>query len=66
MIDKFKQAINEASETLRQQAAQFGEGAKEKSYQVIEEWLQVFPKLELYGLKINSFALSVALSPALE
>lgn len=66
MIDKFKQAINEATENLRAQAAQFGEGAKEKSYQLIEEWLQVFPKLEIYGLEITSFSLSVALSPALE
>ncbi|MEQ8706135.1 MAG: hypothetical protein RIC19_19545 [Phaeodactylibacter sp.] len=66
MIDKVKQAINEASEALREQAAQFGEGAKEKSFQLIEEWLTVFPKLEIYGLQIQSFALSVALSPALE
>lgn len=66
MIDKFKQAINDATETLRAQASQFGEGAKEKSFQLIEEWLTVFPKLEIYGLEIRSFALSVALSPALE
>lgn len=66
MIDRFKQAINDATETLRQQAAQFGEGAKEKSFQLIEEWLTVFPKLEIYGLEIRSFALSVAISPALE
>lgn len=51
---------------LRDQAASLGEGAKEKSYQVIEDWLQVFPKLEVYGLEVTSFALSVALSPALE
>ncbi|MCG8330251.1 MAG: hypothetical protein MI974_21315 [Chitinophagales bacterium] len=66
MIDKFKQAIRDASETLREQAASLGEGAKEKSFQLIEEWLQVFPKLEIAGLRITSFALSVALSPALE
>lgn len=66
MIDKFKQAINDATEALRTQAAQFGEGAKEKSFQLIEEWLTIFPKLEIYGLEIRSFALSVALSPALE
>lgn len=66
MIDKFKQAINEATETLREQATQFGEGAKEKSYKLIEEWLTIFPKLEIYGLEIRSFALSVAISPALE
>ena len=51
---------------LRDQAANIGEGAREKSYQLIEEWLQVFPKLEVYGLEITSFALSVAISPALE
>jgi len=66
MIDKVKQAIKEASEALREQAANLGEGAKEKSFQLIEEWLQVFPKLEIAGLHITSFALSVALSPALE
>lgn len=66
MIDKVKQAIKEASEALREQATNLGEGAKEKSYQLIEEWLQVFPKLEIAGLQITSFALSVAISPALE
>lgn len=66
MIDKIKQTLQEATEMLREQAASFGEGAKEKSYKVIEEWLQVFPKLEVYGLKITSFSLSVAISPALE
>jgi len=66
MIDKFKKTLQEATEMLRQQASSFGEGAKEKSYQLIEEWLKVFPKLEVYGLQISSFALSVAISPALE
>ncbi len=66
MLDKLKQALNEATDALKHQASQFGEGAKEKSFQLIEEWLQVFPKLELYGLRLTSFAISVALSPALE
>jgi hypothetical protein len=43
-----------------------GKAPKKKSFQLIEEWLTVFPKLEIYGLEIRSFALSVALSPALE
>lgn len=66
MIDKLKKALHEASEMVREQAATFGEGAKEKSYQLIEEWLLVFPKLEMHGLEITSFALGVALSPSLE
>jgi len=66
MIDKLKKTIQDASELLKQQASALGEGAKEKSYQIIEDWLQVFPKLEIYGLEMTTFALSVALSPALE
>ena len=66
MIDRLKKTLQEASDMLREQASHLGEGAREKSYQLIEEWLQIFPKLEVYGLEINSFSLSVALSPALE
>jgi hypothetical protein len=66
MIDKIKRAFLEAGDVLREQASQFGEGAKEKSYELIEEWLTVFPKLEIYGLEITSFALGVGLNPSLE
>ena len=66
MIDKIKQAFQEAGDIIKEQAATFGEDAKEKSYQLIEDWLQVFPKLELYGMEITSFALSMAISPSLE
>ena len=66
MIDKIKKAFLEATEMIKEQASTLGEGAKEKSYQVIEEWLKVFPQLEINGLEVTSFALSVALSPALE
>jgi hypothetical protein len=66
MLDKIKQALQEAGDLLKDQATAFGEGAKEKSYQLIDDWLKVFPQLELYGLEITSFSLSVALSPALE
>ena len=47
MIDKLKKAFQETADTLREQAAAFGEGAKEKGFQLIEEWLLIFPKLEL-------------------
>ena len=66
MIDKLKQALQEAGELLKDQASNFGEGAKERSYQLIDDWLKVFPQLELYGLEITSFVLSVAISPSVE
>ena len=66
MIDKLKRTFQEATEMLKDQAANLGEGAKERSYKLIEDWLQIFPKLEIYGLEITSFALGVAISPSLE
>lgn len=66
MIDKLKQTFRDASDMLKDQATNLGEGAKERTYKLIEEWLQIFPKLEIYGLEITSFALSAAISPALE
>lgn len=66
MIDKIQQALNEATIYLKEQANNLGGSAKEKAFQLIDDWLAVFPKLENYGLKLNSCALSAAISPALE
>ncbi|WP_020539454.1 hypothetical protein [Lewinella cohaerens] len=66
MIDKIVKTLQDASGTIREQANNLGTGAKEKTYSLIEDWLQVFPQLEIYGLKVESFALGVALSPSLE
>lgn len=66
MIDRISRVLQDVTENIRQQTAQMGEGAKEKTYQLIEEWLQIFPKLEVSGLRITSFSLGVALSPSLE
>lgn len=66
MIEKFKKAIQDATEFVKDQASTLGEGAKEKTFQLIDEWLTVFPTLEVYGLEITSFSLSIALSPSLE
>lgn len=66
MIDKIKKTLQEASEIIKDQASNLGENAKERSYRLIEEWLTIFPKLEIYGLEITSFALGVGLNPSLE
>ncbi len=66
MFDQIKKALSDVTEAIQQQAGTLGENAKEKGYKIIEDWLQIFPKLEVYGLKITSFSLSVAISPALD
>lgn len=66
MIDKIKQTIKDMSDAIQEQASSLGENAKEKGYQIIEEWLQIFPKLEVYKLNMTSFSLGVAISPSLD
>ncbi len=66
MIDKIMKTLQDAGDSLREQAGTLGSGAKEKTYKLIDDWLKIFPQLEIYGLKVESFALGVALSPSLE
>lgn len=46
-------------------AGSVGEGAREKSLQLIEDWLQIFPQLQEYGLEITSFSMGLAISPSI-
>ncbi len=46
-------------------ASTVGEGTREKTGKLIEDWLQIFPILEGYGLEITSFSMTLAISPAL-
>lgn len=66
MIDKIKQTIKELSTVVQEQAGSLGTSARDRSFEIIDEWLRIFPKLELYGLEITSFSLGVAISPSLE
>jgi hypothetical protein len=66
MIDRLKKAFQEASDAIKEQAGSLGENAKERGYQYIEEWLQIFPRMQGYGLEMVNFSLTVALSPSLE
>ena len=42
-----------------------GEGTRERTNKLIEDWLDIFPTLSGYGLEITSFAMTLALSPSL-
>ncbi len=57
--------IESVRASLADLAGSVGQGASEKGLQLIEDWLQIFPELEAYGLQITSFSMSLALSPAL-
>ncbi|THH41086.1 hypothetical protein [Neolewinella litorea] len=46
-------------------ASTVGEGTREKTAKLLEDWLQIFPVLESYGLEITSFSMTLGLNPAL-
>lgn len=66
MIDKIKKILQDASEAVKDQTTALSDSAKERSFRLIEEWLQIFPRLESYGFEITSFALGAAISPSVE
>jgi len=66
MKDTFQSFFENASTLLRDKATGVGQAARENTVQAIETWLEEFPKLEAYGLRVSNFAFIVGLSPALE
>lgn len=66
MIDKLIKTIQDTGQSLIDQTSQLGSGAKEKTFAVIEDWLEIFPQLEAYGLKVECFSLGIAISPSVE
>ncbi|PPK84041.1 hypothetical protein CLV84_4191 [Neolewinella xylanilytica] len=62
MLDDILEGARKAISGL---ASTVGEGTREKTSQIIEDWLQIFPILEGYGLKITSFSMTLAINPSL-
>jgi hypothetical protein len=56
---------NTARKGIGDLAGSVGEGAREKSLKVIEDWLQIFPQLQEYGLEVTSFSMGLAISPSI-
>ncbi|MEO0337762.1 MAG: hypothetical protein AAF242_00975 [Bacteroidota bacterium] len=66
MLDKLQKALNDATDFIKDQANTLGDSAKGKAFEVIDDWIKIFPQLENYGLKVNSFAMGIAISPSVE
>lgn len=60
------QTAKEAGSRIREKAAAAGQATVDSVVSSIEKWLEEFPKLESYGLKLSTFAFSMSISPSLE
>ena len=65
MFEKIKKTINDAGESIIEQATTLGEAAKEKGFQIIDGWISTLPKLEAYGFKTTYFSMAVSINPTL-
>lgn len=57
--------LNSARNAVSGFASTVGEGTREKTNQLIEDWLAIFPTLAEHGLHVTSFSMSLAISPSL-
>ncbi|NJB85770.1 hypothetical protein GGR26_001515 [Lewinella marina] len=57
--------LSNARNAISGLATSVGEGTREKTAKLLEDWLQIFPILSGYGLEITSFSMTLGLSPAL-
>ena len=60
-----EEILDSARKAVAGLASTVGEGTREKTNQLIEDWLDIFPTLATYGLEITSFSMALALSPSL-
>lgn len=69
MKDTLKTLIETAKTTgalFQDKISEAGQAAIDGTIQAIEKWLEEFPKLESYGLKVANFSFVMRLSPSLE
>lgn len=66
MFQAIWQGIQQAAQELVDLGNQMSSGSREKSQSLIEDWLEIFPRLEAYGFEVHNMAMSVSINPALE
>lgn len=60
------ESAQQAGNILKEKTAGLSQAALEHTIAAIEKWLEEFPKIEGYELKVTNFGFIMGLSPALE
>jgi len=62
----FFESAQQAGNILKEKTAGLSQAALDHAIAAIEKWLEEFPKIEGYELKVTNFGFIMGLSPALE
>lgn len=65
-INTLLETARNAGSAIKEKAVGVGQSAVDSTVETIERWLEEFPKIESYGLKISSFSFIMRLSPSLD
>jgi len=60
------ESAQQAGNILKEKTAGLSQAALDHTIAAIEKWLEEFPKIEAYDLKVANFGFVMGLSPALE
>lgn len=65
-LNTLLETARNAGTVIREKAVGVGQSAVDSTVEAIERWLEEFPRIESYGLKISSFSFIMRLSPSLD
>lgn len=65
LMGKLFQTFQQAKDSIKDQAANLSESAKEKAQKTIEDWINIIPKLADQGLRLEYFSLEASINPTL-
>jgi hypothetical protein len=65
-LNTLLETARNAGTVIKEKAVGVGQSAVDGTVEAIERWLEEFPKIESYGLKISSFSFIMRLSPSLD
>lgn len=65
MLKDILKGLQDASDTVRDKASVINDVAKEKIMSVINEWVEILPKIMALGFEMTSFGISMSISPCM-
>lgn len=65
MLKNILKTLQDTGELVMDKASEINDAAKEKVMSVIDEWVEILPKLMSLGFEMTSFGISMSISPCM-
>lgn len=65
MLKNILKSLQDAGDVVMDKASEINDAAKDKVMSVINEWVEILPKLMSLGLEMTSFGISMSISPCM-